>query len=101
MAKGGLMFPDIRWIIAQYGFGPGETHIGVPENGRSQLQEMADELKETDGLVAIYVPLSTPDGYRPGSMAGRVVGAVRLLKMPLGKRMEDYHYDNLEGEWQW
>src|SRR5438309_7714064 len=100
-ATGGLMFPDIRWIIAQYGFGPGETHIGVPENGRTQLQQMADELVETSGLVAIYIPLGTPDGYEPGGMCGRVAGAVRLLKMPPGRRMEDYHYDNLEGVRQW
>jgi hypothetical protein len=95
------MFPDIKWIIAQYGFRPAETHLGVPENGRSQLQKMADELVGMSGLVAIYIPLGTPDGYEPGAMCGRVVGAARLRKMPRGKKMEDYFYDNLEGERQW
>jgi hypothetical protein len=95
------MFPDIRWIIAQYGFGPDETHIGCPETGRTQLQSMADELIGTSGLLAIYIPLGTPSGYEPGAMCGRVVGAVRLCRMPRGRRMEDYYYENLEGERQW
>ena len=95
------MFPDIRWIIAQYGFGPDETHIGVPENGRARLQELANELVRTSGLVAIYVPEGTEDIYQPGEMRGRVVGAVQLVEMPPRRKMEDYFYDDWDGSRRW
>jgi hypothetical protein len=34
-------------------------------------------------------------------MCGRVVGAVRLVKIPGRRRMEDYYYENLDGVRQW
>jgi len=95
------MFPDIRWIIAQYGFGPGETHIGVPENARVALQEMANQLVGGPGLVAVYIPEGTEEVYEPGGMRGRVVGAARLVRMPRGRRMEDYFYRDWDESLRW
>lgn len=88
------MDPDIRWITPLYGFGTDCDHIGVPENARVPLQEMANELVGSSGLVAIYIPEGTEDRFQPGGMRGRVVGAVRLVQMPPRRRMEDYYYDD-------
>jgi hypothetical protein len=95
------MLPDIRWITPLYGFGPDCQHIGVPENARARLQEMADELIGTTRLVAIYIPEGTEDVYEPGGLRGRVVGAVRLVKMPQRRKMEDYYYDDWDGSRRW
>jgi len=95
------MKPDIRWITPLYGFDLDCNHIGVPENARAQLQEMSDEMVGERGLVAIYVPEGTADVYEAGGMRGRVVGAVQLVKMPRGKRMEDYFYPDWDGTLRW
>jgi len=95
------MFPDIQWITPLYDFGPDYEHIGVPENAREPLIEMANELVGTSGLVAIYIPEGTKDVYAPGGMRGRVVGAVRLVEMPPLRRMEDYYNDDLDGTRRW
>ena len=57
---------------------------------------MGAELPGTDGLVAIYIPEGTDEAYQPGKMRGRVVGAVRLLPMPLGNPVTDYFYRDLD-----
>lgn len=95
------MTPDIRWVTPLYGFGPDCGHIGVPENARAPLQEMANELVGSRGLVAIYIPEGTEEVYQPGGMRGRVVGAVRLVKMPRHRKMEDYYYDDWDGSRRW
>ncbi len=95
------MFPDIRWITPLYGFGSDCEHIGVPENARAPLQEMADELVGTSGLAAIYIPEGTEEVYEAGAMRGRVVGAVQLVKMPPRRKMEDYFYDDWDGSRRW
>lgn len=95
------MPPDLRWITPLYGFGPDCEHIGVPENARAPLQAMAGELVATQGLAAIYIPEGTEEVYEPGAMRGRVVGAVRLVQMPPGRRMEDYFYDDWDHTRRW
>ena len=95
------MLPDIRWIIAQYGFGPDETHLGVPENARDRLKEMENELVGSSGLVAIYIPEGTENDYNPWGKRGRVVGAARLVDMPPNGKMEDYFYRDLDGSLRW
>jgi hypothetical protein len=95
------MFPDIRWITPVYNFDAACDHVGVPENARASLQRMANDLIGTRGLVAQYVPQTTEDVYEPGDMRGRVVGAVRLVKMPPGRKMEDYYYDDWDGTRRW
>jgi hypothetical protein len=95
------MFPDIQWITPLYGFGMECQHIGVPENARTQLQRMADELVGEPGLVAIYIPEGTEDVYEARHMRGRVVGAVRLVAMPPERQMEDYFYDDWDGSRRW
>jgi hypothetical protein len=84
------MWPNIRWIVAQYGFAANNTDFAVPENAQAKLQEMARELVGTTALAVIYVPLGTEDIYQPGPLRGRVVSAVRLLPIPPGGKMEDY-----------
>jgi hypothetical protein len=95
------MEPDIRWIVPSYGFGPDCTHIDVPENARAVLQEMSNELSGTTSLAAIYIPEGTEDVYKPGGMRGRVVGAVRLVPMPPGRRIEDFFSDDWKGSRRW
>ena len=95
------MIPDIRWITPLYGFGPDIEHIGVPEQSRNKLQEMANLLIGTPGLVAIYIPEGTDDIYQAGIRRGRVVGAVRLVEIPSGRRMEDYFYEDWDGTLRW
>lgn len=95
------MIPDIRWITPLYGFGLDCEHIGVPERARAPLQEMASLLVEASGLVAIYIPEGTEDIYQAGGMRGRVVGAVRLVKMPPRRRVEDYYYEDWDGSLRW
>jgi hypothetical protein len=95
------MAPDIRWITPLYSFSEGCTHIGTPESARRILKDMADELVGTAGLVAIYVPEGTEDVYESVGQRGRVVGAVRLLKMPSRRKLEDYFYDDWDGSRRW
>src|SRR3954447_22540853 len=95
------MKPDIRWMTAFYRFRPECAYVGVPERGRAALLEMAADLVGTSGQVAIYVPEGTEDVYRPGPARGRVVGAVRLLPMPTGRRVEDYFYNDWDGSRRW
>jgi len=95
------MLPDIRWITPLYGFREDCEHIGVPENARALLQLMADDVVGTRRLVAIYIPEGTEDVYEPGGLRGRVVGAVRLVKMPSRRKMEDCFYDDWDGSRRW
>ncbi len=95
------MTPNIQWITPMYGFGADCTHVGVPEIARPILKEMASELIGTSGLIAVYIPEGTEEIYEPGGMRGRVVGAVRLVKMPRRKKVEDYYYDDWDGSRRW
>ena len=95
------MPPDIRWITPLYGFGSDCEHIGVPENARRALAGNVKRTCWARGLVAIYIPEGTEDIYEPGEMRGRVVGAVRLVKMPSGRKMEDYYYADWDGSRRW
>jgi hypothetical protein len=99
--KPARMFPDIRWITPLYGFDPDSESISVPETARERLKQMAHELVGTSRLVAIYVPLGTDEIYEAGDMRGRVVGAVRLLKMPRNRRMEDYYSRDWDESLRW
>jgi hypothetical protein len=96
---------DIRWIEAVFGnpsvgrdYG---THIAVPTTGRAKLEEMADELVRTEGMVALYVPEGTEDVYQPGQKRGRIIGVVQLLPMPSDKTVEDYFYNDWDGTRRW
>lgn len=95
------MLPDIRWITPLDGFDDECEHLGAPENARALLRQMANELVGTTGLVAIYIPEGTEDVYEPGGMRGRVMGAVRLVKVPPRRKMEDYYYDDWDGSRRW
>jgi len=55
---------------------------------------MTADILGSDNLVAIYIPNGTDEVWNPGEMRSRSVGAVKLLPMPKGKKMEDYpRYD--------
>ena len=94
----------IKWLQALYDFGPHLNHIAVTVDVRRKLVKMAECLAGTEDLVGIYIPEGTQDVYKPGAMRGRIVGAVRLLKMPEGKGIEDYFYhdwDQHDGNPEW
>lgn len=93
--------PDIRWISAHYGFTAECTHLAAPANGRPALENMVTDLLGASGLVAIYIPEGTAEVYHANDMRGRVIGAVRLLPMPAGGRMEDYFHDDWDGSRRW
>ena len=95
------MNPNIRWITPLYGFGVDCEHLGLSERARSKMIEMASELIDGGGLVAIYIPEGTQSVYGAGGACGRVVGAVRLLPIPSGKNVEDYFYDDWDGTRRW
>ena len=94
---------DLRYIGPLYGFGPDIDHIAVGDNAkaRTTLSEMGQELPGTDRLIAIYIPESTDEAYQPGLQSGRVVGAVRLLPMPLDRAITDYFYRDVDGSLRW
>ena len=85
----------VRWLLAHYGFSSKHSHIAVPANARGKLMQMVGKMSGTDDLVGIYVPEGADDVYEAGAMKGRIVGAVRLLPMPPGKRPEDYFYHDI------
>ena len=94
----------IRWIHPLYGFGADQTHIAAPESARKTLTAMAADMIGSQDLVAIYVPEGTEDVYLTGAASvarGRVVGAVRLPALPLGRRLEDYYFDDWDGSRRW
>jgi hypothetical protein len=85
-----------------YGFERAIGHISVGDKARPTLLQMGTELPGTDKLVAIYIPESTDQTYRPGLQSGRVVGAVRLIPMPPGRTVSDYFYrDLIDGSLRW
>ena len=94
---------DLRYIEPLYGFGPDIDHIAVGDNAkaRTTLSEMGQELPRTDRLIAIYIPEFTDEAYQPGLQSGRVVGAVRLLPMPLDRAITDYFYHDVDGSLRW
>lgn len=100
-SRGGATAMRHRWITPLYGFSPDIAHIGVPATAQQQLQTMASELAGTNDLVAVYIPEGTEDVYAPGNMRGRIVGAVRLLKMPRRKTIADYSYQDWDGALRW
>lgn len=73
------------------------TRLGVPENGKSKLIEMAEMMVGRSALVAVYIPEGTEVVYQAGAIRGRVVGAVRILKMPHDHTIDDYSYDDWDG----
>src|SRR5262245_53142467 len=95
------MLPDFRWITPMYGFDADCDHVGVPENARKSLIEMSKQLVGTTSLIAVYIPEGTEDVYKAGDLKGRIVGAVRLLRMPANKKVEDYFYDDWDGSRRW
>lgn len=90
-----------RYIEPLYGYDAAQTHIAVPETAEKTLRAMVSDLRDTDDLIAIYIPQGTDDVYQPGAMRGRVVGGVRLLPMPHGKAMRDYNYRDWDGSIRW
>ena len=104
------MYPNIRWIKATYGRPPKPDHEGLTQievqgkvrgKARDALLDMAGDLVGTDGLVALYVPEGTEDGYMPGALRGRIIGAVQLVPMPPSKKVEDYFAFDLDGTLRW
>jgi hypothetical protein len=93
----------IRYLEAMYGLGPDQSHVAVPVDAEKKLERMARDLVGTEDLVAIYVPLATPEIYDPKSvLRGKVVGAVKLLPMPEGHTTRDYFFDDLaDGKRRW
>lgn len=97
--------PDIKWITAVYtstGINTDEReHISVYKNARSALQDMANELLETGGQVALYLPETAEFIEIPEEERGRVVGLVELLPMKTGQCMEDFGRDHWDGTRRW
>jgi hypothetical protein len=58
---------------------------------------MVAELLGTTGLVAIYIPEGTEAAWGSAGQHGRVMGAVQLLPMPEGLRMESFPSYDLDG----
>ena len=90
-----------RYIQSLYDYPDGIAHIAVPEIGEKQLQKMAGDTCGTDDLVAIYIPEGTGEAYEPGDKRGRIVGGVKLLRMPRGRVMRDYFYKDWDGTMRW
>jgi hypothetical protein len=76
-------------------------HIGVPLSGADQVKRMLDCAAVRETLVALYLPERTPEDYEPGLRRGRVVGIAKVQKLPRGKKIEDYGYQDLEGAEKW
>src|SRR6266849_5673622 len=93
----------IRYIHAGYGLEPELDHIAVPAESEKRLRGMADKLVGTEGLIAIYVPLTTPEIYGGAMpMRGKIVGAVKLLPMPTGRNVRDYYFEDwTDGKRRW
>ncbi len=81
---------SICWLQALCRFGEDCGHIAVPEMGLARLREMADEIVESNDLVAIYVPEGPATAYESEEKLGRVVGTVKLVPMPFGRSEHDY-----------
>lgn len=93
--------PKIRFLLAHYSFDRGHSHVAGPQGSRPAIEDMGDLLAGSKDLVGIYIPEGTEDAYRPGPARGRVVGAVRLLAMPVGKTVEDYYYRDFDQSLRW
>ena len=94
----------IKYIEPLYGFAADIRHISVGESSKAQrtLVKMGQLLPGTADLVGIYIPEMTEDPYRPGKQKGRIVGAVRLVPMPVESSIQDYHYhDVVDGSLRW
>jgi hypothetical protein len=91
----------VHYLEPMYGFSKDHTHIAVPREAEETLTKMVDQLLGTDDLIAIYIPEGTDAVYEPGSLRGRVVGAVSLIEMPSGKSKADYFYDDWDGTRRW
>jgi hypothetical protein len=97
---------EVKWNLVylepMYGFSEDQKHIAVAARAEEKLHEMAKRLVGTDDLIAIYIPEGTDDVYQPGSMRGRVVGAVKLIPMPPGKTIQDYYFTDWgDGNRRW
>ena len=85
----------VRYLEAMHDLGPDQSHVAVPPEADKKLARMAKDLVGTEDLIAIYIPLSTPESYDSASaMRGKVVGAVKLLAMPRGKVVSDYYFED-------
>ena len=93
----------LRYIEPLYGFGEGISHIAVGDSAKAQatLAQMGEELPGTNDLVAIYIPEGTDEAYQAGNQKGRIVGAVRLLPMPAGHSIRNYHHHDIDGSLRW
>lgn len=97
---------NVRWMTAIYRVTEEEseelrTHIGVPASGEDELKRMLDVAKISEVLVALYLPKSTPEEYKPGARRGKIVGIAKVRRLPPRKRVEDYGYPDTEGEMKW
>ncbi len=95
---------EVIYIEPLYGFDTSVTHIAVGEGkaARKTLLEMGNELAGAQELlIAIYIPESTPQAYGVSDQAGKVIGAVRLLPMPMGHSIDDYFHVDVDGSKRW
>lgn len=99
------MQPDIKWITAVFtrtGIGTEERqYISVRANARSALQTMAEDIAESGGHVALYLPESADVPQIPEEERGRVIGLVELIPMAVGQRMEDFGREDWDGKPRW
>ncbi len=91
-----------KWIDTLFWFNPKLERIAVVPQGLANLKTMADDLEGTGDLLAVYVPAGADHPMVISETRGRVVGAVRLVRMPHGKTTADYaDKDPATGEVRW
>jgi hypothetical protein len=78
----------VLWLSPLFSLTRDLKQICVEKNSKDQLCTMAKELAGSEDLLAIYVPLSSEEIYRPGAQKGRIAGLVKLLQMPTGKKID-------------
>ncbi len=94
--------PKISWIQPLFHYADKFTVVGVSEKHQEQLKKMAEELIQSEDLMATYVPEGTDEGYNVGKMHGRVTSLIKLLDMPKDRTTENYgQLDTLTGKLRW
>ena len=92
----------ITHIKAMFGLDPSERCVSTPERTEKQFLRIARQIQgHEDQLLAIYVPETTLPVYCAPEFTGRVVGAVRLLPLPVGSVPEDYNFLDFDGTNRW
>jgi hypothetical protein len=79
----------ILYVKPMFGFGI-TTRLGTCRGGGASLAGMGEALAGTSDAVAIYIPKHAPERFGWAPWRGRVVGFVRVARMPPGKTMLDY-----------